>query len=45
LHDPSGLLRELDRYEGREFRRLQAEAVFPNSSRLPCWVYEYVGKR
>ena len=43
LHDPSGLLRELDRYEGREFRRVKAPALFPNGSRLPCWIYEYVG--
>jgi len=44
LHDPSRLLRELDRYEGREFRRVKADAVFPNGSRLPCWIYEYLGE-
>jgi len=42
LHDPVGLLRELDRYEGPEFRRVATEAVFPNGSRLACWIYEYV---
>lgn len=43
LHNPSGLLRELDRYEGREFRRVKVRGVLPNGSRLPCWIYEYVG--
>jgi gamma-glutamylcyclotransferase (GGCT)/AIG2-like uncharacterized protein YtfP len=44
LHDPSRLLRELDRYEGREFRRVRADAIFPDGSRLPCWIYEYAGE-
>jgi gamma-glutamylcyclotransferase (GGCT)/AIG2-like uncharacterized protein YtfP len=43
LHDPCGLLKELDRYEGREFRRVKAPALFPDGSRLPCWIYEYAG--
>ena len=42
LRDPARLLAELDHYEGREFRRVQARALFPNGSRLPCWIYEYV---
>lgn len=43
LHDPFGLLKALDRYEGREFRRTAVSAIFADASRLPCWIYEYMG--
>jgi gamma-glutamylcyclotransferase (GGCT)/AIG2-like uncharacterized protein YtfP len=43
LHDPFGLLKTLDHYEGREFGRVAVSAIFADASRLPCWIYEYVG--
>jgi gamma-glutamylcyclotransferase (GGCT)/AIG2-like uncharacterized protein YtfP len=40
LRDPRRLFFALDRYEGAEFHRVLTEAIFPDASRLPCWVYE-----
>jgi gamma-glutamylcyclotransferase (GGCT)/AIG2-like uncharacterized protein YtfP len=40
LRNPRRLFSTLDRYEGAEFRRVLTEAIFPDASRLPCWVYE-----
>ena len=42
LHEPGGILKQLDEYEGPSYPRAQRAATLADGEVLECWVYLYL---